>query len=533
MSTDDVQQAAAGLTRRTVVGAGAAVALGGGLLSACGGSDNASKGGAVKPENSPADTREVGRGGNFRVGVGTGGSSDTLDPHAAVTLADAARNSQLFERLVRPTADGLDYLLAEEIAPNADATEWTIRLKEGIEWHNGKTLAADDVMAMIQRLQDPKLPASSLVAWADAKRMKKMDERTVRLTLDRPFGDVPNAFADNNIPLTPAGFDTNTYVGTGPFKFKSFQPGKQSVFERYENYHGEAARLDTITIVNLDDAARVNALVSGDVNVMAPLQPTAYRQLAGDPNVKVAQVESDTFYPILMNVEKPPFDDVRVRQAMRLLANREEMVAQALLGLGTVGNDLYSRQDPLYRKFPQREQDVEKAKSLLKAAGRLDDTFELIAAPAGPGAVEACDVFAQQCKAAGVRVKVRRVDSGTWVDRLGEWPFINSQWPQKPYRVMCSLSDAPKAAFNETHFGDNAPKFASLYGRLNKSPDKEDQKRIAAEMQQIQFDEGAFLIWGFVNVLSPYRSNVAGLKFKTGTGYEFDGFDFSKAGFVA
>jgi peptide/nickel transport system substrate-binding protein len=194
---------------------------------------------------------------------------------------------------------------------------------------------------------------------------------------------------------------------------------------------------------------------------------------------------------------------------------------------------LYSRKDPVYREFPQRQQDVEKAKSLLRAAGRLDDTFELVAAPTGPGSVEACDVFVQQCKAAGVKVRARRVDSGTWIDRLTKWPFVDSQWTAHRYRAQCSLSDGPKAAFPETHFGDHNEKFASLYADLAKEADPQKQKSIAADMQQIQFDEGAYLIYGFVNVLSPRRANVAGLSFETATGEEFNGFDFRKAGFVA
>src|SRR5262249_46628453 len=149
--------------------------------------------------------------------------------------------------------------------------------------------------------------------------------------------------------------------------------------DRFENYWGEGPYVDELTLVSLpDDSARTNALLSGQVDA---IQNLPLQQLAGvksNPNLKVLNAQTGNWSPFSMNCQQEPFKDVRVRQAMRLIVNRDELIQQALLGNGRVANDLYTPYDPAYAKsIPQREQDIEQAKSLLKAAGQENLTVEL------------------------------------------------------------------------------------------------------------------------------------------------------------
>ena len=146
-----------------------------------------------------------------------------------------------------------------------------------------------------------------------------------------------------------------------------------------------------------------------------------------------------------MRVDQAPFDDVRVRQAFRLIVDREQMVQQVLSGHGSVANDLYARYDPVYASdLPQRQQDLEQAKSLLKQAGREGLSVELVTAPVFQGIVEAAQVFAEQAKGAGVNVKVRKVDSGTFYgDNYLRWPFAQDFWASRVYLSQVAQGDLP------------------------------------------------------------------------------------------
>ena len=166
--------------------------------------------------------------------------------------------------------------------------------------------------------------------------------------------------------------------------------------------------------------------------------------------------ETGAWQPFTMRVDQAPFDDKRVRQAMRLIVDREQMIQQALSGQGRVANDLYSPFDPAYNKdLAQREQDLEEAKSLLKQAGQSDLRVELVTAPVFQGLVEAAQVLAEQAKGAGVAIKVRKVDSGTFYgDNYLKWGFAQDFWFTRTYLGQVAQGSLKNSPFNETHWND-------------------------------------------------------------------------------
>ena len=202
--------------------------------------------------------------------------------------------------------------------------------------------------------------------------MKKMDALTVRVPLTIKnsafLADVGQYFNG----IVPVGYDPKTPVSTAAWKYQSFTPGQQSVFVKNPNYWQSGKPLaDQLTIIDFtDDTARVNALLSGQIDLADTVPTEQITQIQGNSSLTLINNPSGVWLPITMRVDQAPFNDVRVRQAFRLMVNRPQMVAQVLSGQGSVANDLYGRFDPAYdSSLPQRQQDLEQAKSLLKQAG--------------------------------------------------------------------------------------------------------------------------------------------------------------------
>ncbi len=499
------------LTRRELVRAGAAgaVLLGsGGLLGGLG--SDAARAAVMRDLAAGAK-----RGGTLRVGIAGGSPTDDFDM-AHINGPSATVRAQAFYETVT-FLDGQFRLhndfLADEFKPNATADVWTVRLKQGVEFHNGKTATADDLLFSIRRLLNPKSGATAAgqLTAIDLKRTRKLDNRTVRFVLKSPQSFFDYLLSDI-VYLVPVGYDPKRPVSTGPWRFKSFQPARQTVLTRFENYHGTAAYADQLVMTELpDDTARVNALISGQVDVINQVPYPNVTQLQGQSAIQVAISPTGGWNPITMRVDVAPFNDVRVRQAIRLAMNRKQAIATALYGQGAPAADTYGRFDPSFSAAFKRDQDIERAKSLLRQAGRTNLKLELVTSPIAAGIVEASQVLAQNAKAAGIDITVRKVDPGTYFSRYGKWPFAIDFWVGLPYLVVASIADGPGASVvNTTHFND--PAFNRLYGQASRTLDKNKRAEIVHAMQKIQYDRGGYIIWSFQNSVDAYSRKVGGIQ---------------------
>jgi peptide/nickel transport system substrate-binding protein len=471
------------------------------------------------------------RGGTFRLGVPGGSAKDIIDGQYIVTTPDIARLMSGWETLVVNNSqfklkfDGL----AEEVTPNKTADQWTIRLRQGIEFHNGKTLTPADVRYSLQRLINPKvgIGGQASLASIDPTRMKQLDKRTLRLFLKQRDGTILDAFTVYTNAIVPVGYGpkgagtAKPNVGTGPYKVQSFNPGQQSVHVRNPNYwRSGQPYFDKVVIIDFpDDTARVNALLGGQVDAITDVPPALIPLIKGHSGTAVLESPGAAWPPICMRVDQPPFDDVRVRQAMRLIADRPQLVQQAFSGHGHVGNDIYAPFDEAYdTALPQRHQDIDKAKSLLKAAGQDGLTVDLQTTAAALGMNEGAQVFAQQAKAAGVKVNVKVLDGGTFYgDQYLKWTFSTDFWNPHSYLGQVAAGSVPTAPYNETHWPDAADKrFLTLYNQAKVAANRTKQFEIIHEMQKMEYDNGGYIVWGFNNRLDGYSGKVKGLK----TGYK-------------
>jgi len=457
-------------------------------------------------------------GGLIRYGVIAGNQVGNLDAHKPIGGGASFRGWALYSKLWEWGLNAQPTLaLAESTEVNADGTEWIIRLRKGLEFHHGKTITADDVIFSLLRLTDPQLasPYAGYLYSLERENIKKLDEYSLRIPFRKGQGLI--ALAECWMSwggIVPTDYDPVTNViGAGPYKLKSFTPGQRSVFTRFENYYKpDQPYADDIEIIDfLDQTSRLQALQAGQIDIATGIAHEQLPFLKADPRYSVTASETDAWQSFDMNIEKPPFNDVRVRQAFRLIANRDELVKRVLQGQGRVANDLYSPGDPTFNNtIPQRKQDLAEAKRLLTEAGFAEGLDVELVTTVGIGLNSAL-VFAEQAKAVGVNIKVKQVDPSIFTGtKRNDWSFSTGSGVSRPLLLTVQQNDGPLAVSNKTHF--NNPRFTELITGALAQPDLEKRKLLIHEAQQIQHDIGGLLIWGYSNVLDASVVDIGGIE---------------------
>ena len=496
------------------------------LKGAAGGLAIAGLGELALPNAFAASERvQLKRGGNFRIGIGGGSDKEAIDAQNSVLDPDAARLVAMFEGLTYYDQNyKLQMGLAEEFS-SKDAKVWTIRVRPGVEFHNGKTLTADDVVYSIKRMLDKSLAlyaTSQIAGSVVASGIKKIDKNTVRLTLAAPNSVLPDAFGQYFMNIVPVGYKSlkmgGKQIGTGPYTFKSFTPGQRSVHVRNPNYWRTGQPyFDQVTIIDIpDDSARVNALLGGQVDAIDAI-PFAQVASTQGKGFKILNSAGGGWVPITMAVDQAPFTDPRVRQAFRLIADRPTLVKVAFSGYGRVGNDIYSPLDPAYdTALPQRVQDIDKAKSLLAAAGQSNLTLDLPTTAGRAGQVECATAFAQMASQAGVTINVKNLDGTTFYgSQYLKYPFATDYWGTRNYLNQVAAGSLPNSPYNETHW--NNPTFNTLYAQALKTVDPKKRADLIHQMQKLEYDDGGYIVWGFYNLVDSYSKKVIGFQPSKGT----------------
>jgi peptide/nickel transport system substrate-binding protein len=499
--------------------AGGAVVATAGLVAACG-----SGGSGTKSSNATTASNASSKphkGGNLRVGLTGGSSTDSLDPYlAGLTAIGTARAQSLYQPLVQLAPNGLvEYVLAEEIVPKGSASDWTIRLRKGITFHNGKPFGADDVVSFLHQQVNPKaaLSAGPILTPIDPKGIKKVDEHTVEVSMNVPFGSFPEQLAALwwVLYVPPAGWKKGDKpIGTGPFMYESFTPGQESVFKRNPNYWKSGKPyLDTLTISDFNDPTSLaNALISNTIDGTGFLTGTQRQALQNQSGIDTVVTKSGAIQPFTMRVDKPPFTDVNVRQAFRYLIDRPQMIATALNNYGWVGNDVTSPLDPDYDHSLKRSQDTDMAKHLLKKAGFGSGlsvtlyTSLAIQSSAPPMA----EVFKQQAQAVGVNVNINQVSASDYFgpNVYTKVPFGMIYYDYSPYLSQVNQTFLQTSPYQETHFND--PAYTKLYYEANKTTSASVRRDICYQMQKIDFEQGGYIIPCYMDSIDAYKSNVQG-----------------------
>ena len=506
-----------GLTRRQVLKRGAVAGL------AIGAS-----GGFAAQAAKAAATEVPKRGGTLRVALtGGGASTDDLDPHGSngsPELGQAFREN-VYSKLTDLTPQGIYGMqLAESMESNHAATVWTVKLKQGVTWHDGTPFTADDVIYTFKHILSPANAAkygsaAGNVPMIDPNGLTKVNDHELTLHLKTPWIDLPSAVGQRFVSIIKNGA-TGPYTvantnGTGAFKLTGWTPGAKYTYVANKNYFESGKPyVDAMTMIGLPDpVARVNALISGQVDAINDV-PASQISIITNAGKKVFAGKAGGWIPIYMDTTDPAFKDVRVRLAMKLLSDRPKMLAGAVSGHGLLANDLFGRWDPLYNSaLPQRRYDPEKARALLKAAGASKTTFTLHASTVQAELMPQALVFQQSAKKAGVKINVVNEAADSFWDKVyGHVSFAFSSYGYRPFFAQWLNSFVQYNSY-ETKWNDaSAKKAHKLVLQAASTFDPQRRKETAFEAQKLLWDDGGFIISFFKEPIDGLAANVRGVR---------------------
>lgn len=362
--------------------------------------------------------------GTLRVAVGS--TLNNLDP-AKTTIGD----EYIFVHLVFNGLTRIDRDLttkpdlAVSWTASDDLKVWTFKLREGVRFHNGKPLDSDDVVATMTRILDPQTGSRARANIAMVEKIEAVDPLTVRFTLNIPYAGFHDIFGERQLRILAKGEIANVStmpVGTGPFRFKSWSPGDRMELERNPDYFEKGMpKLDGVTMLIIPEtAARVAALESGDIDILWNLPYETVDKFKNHPNVRGDGVATATWDGVILNNERPPFNDARVRQALALTIDKEALVELAVFGQGA---PTHSPIPPSHHYFNKSlgfaKPDIVKAKKLLAEAGLADGFDVTLQVPQErEQRVRLGVAVRDMAKAAGIRINIERVPFASYAANI-------------------------------------------------------------------------------------------------------------------
>ena len=463
------------------------------------------------------------RGGKLTAGLSGANTSDSWDgrTHSDLFMIASAQGA-VFDSLTEVAADGsLVGELAESWEASADAKTWTFNLRQGVSFHNGKAFGADDVIESLQMhvAEGSKSAAQPIVA--AISEMKKLGEHQVQMVLESGNADFPYLMSDYHILMYPAGQIEEAIaqgIGTGLYRVQSFDPGVRMVATRVDDhYKGDSAGFfDEIEYIAINDnTARMNALMTGQVDAINRIDFKTEGLLKANPAVRIQEVTGNQHYtfPMLTNVE--PFNDVNVRRALKYGINRQEMVDKILLGHGQVANDtpIGPASQYFHAEMEQLEYDPDQAKFYLQQAGLDSIDIELSASNAAfEGAVDAAQLFQATASAAGININViQEPADGYWSNVWLKKPFCACYWSGRATEDwMFSTAYEAGVPWNDSQWDEeDSARFQELLLMGRSELDSAKRQEIYFEMQQILRDDGGVLVPMFANYVQGVSNQIA------------------------
>lgn len=468
------------------------------------------------PGASRAFAQEAKNGGHFRVATYGGSTTDSYDPSkytGSLRKVSFAVCNYLME--IDSKGEAVPEL-AESVETLDGGTRFVIKLRKGIEFHNGKSFSAEDVISSYNHHRGEKSTSAVKGLMAQVSDIKADGSNTVILTLSAPNADFPPILADYHLPIFAAdgdSIDTSKMVGTGGYTISSFDPGVRATLERNPKFWREdRGHFDTAEVLWIEDVvARTNALTSGEVDAIESVDVSTAQMLAGRGGVKLLEVTGRQYNSILMFTDVAPFNDKNVRLALKYAIDREAIVKTVLNGYGKVGND--NPITPAYRfyndRLEQRVYDPEKAKFLLKKAGHESINVQLSTADAAfTGAVDTAVLFKDNASKAGINIDVKREpNDGYWESVWQKKPFVMGYMGGRATADwMFSTSFASDAPWNDTHWQNE--RFNFLLKEARKEVDVPKRQEMYFEMQKIVNEDGGTIVHSLPSIVDAASDKV-------------------------
>jgi peptide/nickel transport system substrate-binding protein len=507
------------------------------IAAACGGDDDAAATGATDTSGGAPQA-----GGTLR--TATLPPAGALDPLTVGDEGGLAVLGQSGEYLAWSDDElMLQPRIAESWEPNEDGSVWTFAIRQGVTFHDGQPLTAEDVVATMEyHLGNESNALSALTGVLSAGNTRLVDEATVEFTLDAPNGNFPYLLSSDNynliiLPKTFTGDWESDFIGTGPWVLETYTPEVGATYTKNADYW-DTTRMplaDTSEVKFYEDEqARVLALQGGEVDIVSNFSVAGGGALLEDPSFTIIEIRAAQHRKIHMRLDMEPFEDKRVRQAMALAIDRQAMVDGLFEGKADLGNDspfapVFPSTDP---SVPQRTQDLEQARQLLQAAGKGDGFTVTLESWQGFEIPDLAVLVQNAAAEIGVTVELQITDDGAY---YGDFTYGGSRWLDSPFgitdwghrgvpNVLLSSALGSEGPWNAPHFKN--PQFDALLADYVAAFDLDSQRAVAKQIQELLLDETPAIYPYFYFHLAATK-NVEGVE-PTGMGH----FDLSRAGFV-
>ena len=402
-------------------------------------------------------------------------------------------------------------LLLESWEVSEDARDWTLRVRQGVTFNNGKPFSADDVIWNFKHWLDPDVGSSmaTRLDFLSPLGIEKVDEFTIRLRLDRPNANLLYALYDYPSMIAPEGGWDDFYsgnpadaIGTGPFLMESFVPDERMVLVRNPDYWQMGADgktlpyLDKVIVTaGWDDAARLAALLGDEADMLSPRQGVVAELQRYPGRIDVQTYITGWVTPIIMRTDMPPFDDVRVRRALKMVQDRDKIRA-LVMPQGPVGYDhMISSSDPAYCPATDldRSQDVEGARALLAEAGYPDGLDLELHLPDGDFRTSFAQVYQEMAAEAGIRIEINILPSPAFWDQWMSWPFfVSGMSGRVPATANLNLALRCGSDWNSSHYCNE--EFDALLNEVDATLDLEKRKELYCQIQTLIQDESGHIV---------------------------------------
>ncbi|MCA1326752.1 ABC transporter substrate-binding protein [Herbaspirillum sp. alder98] len=455
------------------------------------------------------------RGGRIRVAGDTAAVTDTLDPAKQSNKTDYCRGTMLYNGLTALDATLTPQPALAESFTTKDAKVWVFKLRRDVTFHDGKPLTPADVVFSIMRHKDP-ATASKAKSLADQiDSVKESGPNEVTITLNSANADLPVVVGTFHFHIVKAGTtDFNAGIGTGPYKLKEFKPGVRSLVVRNDAYWKPGKPyLDEIEFVGIgDESARVNALLSGGMDLVATLNPRSIDRVKSAAGYAVFETQSGAYTDLIMRKDTGPGANPDFVLAMKYLLDREQMKKTIALGHAVIGND--QPIDPTNRFYlaglPQRTMDLDRAKFHLQKSG-VTGKVPVVASPAAMYAVDIATVMQQTAQRVGLELDIKRMPAeGYWSNHWLNSPVgFGNVNPRPSADVLFTQFFLSSAPWNESRY--KSAQFDQLLTSARAEVDFNKRKQMYGDMQTMVNADAGIGIPMFLASLDGHSTKLKGL----------------------
>lgn len=486
---------------KMLMGSGVALSMGSGLLLRAG------EAVAATPVS----------GGNLKAAGWSASTADTLDPAKASLSTDYTRCCAFYNRLTFLDENGDVQMELAETVESDDAKTWQVKLRSGVTFHSGKTLSSTDVVYSLKRHLDESVGSKANSIAKQMAEIEAVDDLTVKIVLSEPNADLPTILSLHHFMIIADGVtDFSTADGTGAFICESFEPGVRSIAVKNPNYFKEQGPyLDSFEYFAIsDNNARVNAVLSGDIQLAAAVNPRSLRMLEGQSHVETSITTGGNYTNLNIRLDLEPGAKAGFIEGMKHLVNREAIQKSVLRGLAEIGNDQPVSPVDRYHnlELKPRAYDPEKAKSLFEKAGVLGQAIPIVTSDAATSAIDMAMVVQQAGAEIGMPFDVQRVPSdGYWSNYwLKEPVHFGNINPRPTPDILFSLLYASDAPWNESQY--KSEKFDKMMVEARGLLDEEKRTAIYWEMQEMVANEAGTIIPAYISNVDALSTRLKGLR---------------------